>query len=192
MPAFRVPPPAERPASPPASYGVPTEGGSLVAWEHVLARLRSASAYWMATTARDGRPHVVPVWGVTADDDLYLEVGAASTAKVRHLRRDPRVAVHLDDADDVVVIEGTVRFVAPAGELARLLVEGFRAKYPGYLPEVDAWDDGSLVRVDPGRCSPGGTCRAPRAGGSRAAMTRNGDGGDGHLPRASPSARGFM
>jgi nitroimidazol reductase NimA-like FMN-containing flavoprotein (pyridoxamine 5'-phosphate oxidase superfamily) len=64
----------------------------------------------MATIGTDGRPHIVPVWGVLADDDLYLEVGAPSTAKVRHLQRDPRVAVHVDDADDVVIVERRARF----------------------------------------------------------------------------------
>jgi hypothetical protein len=149
MHAFRIAPPAERPSSPPPSYGVPTVGGTLVPWDHVIDRLKVAAAYWLATTGTDGRPHVVPVWGVFADDDVYLEVGASSTAKVRHLHRDPGVVVHLDDADDVVIVHGAAHFIVPTGDLATLLVEAFRAKYPGYVPEPDAWDDGSLVRIDP-------------------------------------------
>ena len=149
MPAFRFSPTAERPDSPPPSYGVPADGGDLVPWEHVIERLGQAVAYWLATTGSDGRPHVVPVWGVLVDDDLCLEVGGSSTAKVRHLHRDPRVAVHLDDADDVVIVHAVAHFIVPDGDLAMLLVDAFRAKYPGYLPEVDAWDDGSLVRIDP-------------------------------------------
>jgi hypothetical protein len=87
---------------------------------------------------------------VFVDDDVYLEVGAPATAKVRHLRRDPRVAVHLDDADDVIIVEGSARFVIPSGGVADALVEAFGAKYAGYAPGPDAWDDGSLVRVEPG------------------------------------------
>src|SRR6187551_1688349 len=149
MPAFRLGSPAERPDSPPPSYGVPTDGGSMVPWDHVIERLDEAVAYWLATTGSDGRPHVVPVWGALVDDDLYLEVGASSTAKVRHLHRDPRVAVHLDDADDVVIVHAVAHFIVPARDLANLLVDAFRAKYPGYLPEANAWDDGSLVHIDP-------------------------------------------
>ena len=149
MPAFRFRPHAERPDSPPPSYGVPTDGGSLVPWEHVIERLGHAVAYWLATTGSDGRPHVVPVWGAIVDDDLYLEVGARSTAKVRNLQHEPRVAVHLDDADDVVIVHGTARFIVPTGDLEDLMVDAFRAKYPGYLPEAGAWDDGSLVLIDP-------------------------------------------
>jgi hypothetical protein len=115
----------------------------------VLERLRLATAYWLATTGPDGRPHVVPVWGVLVDDDLYLEVGAASTAKVQHLRRDPRVAVHLDDAQDVVLLEGAARFVIPTGGLSDLLVAAFGSKYAGYAPGPDAWDEGSLVLIEP-------------------------------------------
>jgi nitroimidazol reductase NimA-like FMN-containing flavoprotein (pyridoxamine 5'-phosphate oxidase superfamily) len=115
----------------------------------MLERLRRAPAYWLATIGTGGRPHIVPVWGVFVDDDVYLEVGAPSTAKVRHLRRDPRVAVHLDDSADVVIVEGRALSVIPEGALADALVEAFGSKYAGYGPGPDAWDDGSLGRLEP-------------------------------------------
>jgi hypothetical protein len=115
----------------------------------VVARLREARAYWLATSGSGGRPHVVPVWGVLVADDLYLEVGDPATAKSRHLATDTRVVVHLDDVDDVVVVHGDAAFVRPTGALAADLSTAFRAKYPGYLPGPDEWDGGTLVRVDP-------------------------------------------
>ena len=152
MNAFRDPPPPERPASPPASYGVPQAGGELIAWDHVVERLTSASGYWLGTVTPDGRPHVVPVWGVLVDDDLYLETGAPETAKMRNLARERRVHVHLDDVDDVIIVTGTAEFVQPAGDLGEALARAFHAKYPGYDPSPADWGpegDGGLARIDP-------------------------------------------
>ena len=50
----------------------------------------------LATTMRDGGPHVMPVWFVLGGDDLVLNTGA-DTVKGRNLRRDPRVSVIVDD-----------------------------------------------------------------------------------------------
>jgi nitroimidazol reductase NimA-like FMN-containing flavoprotein (pyridoxamine 5'-phosphate oxidase superfamily) len=150
--AFRAAPPAERPTSPPASYGVPQPGGELIPWGHVIERLAAASGYWLGTVTPDGRPHVVPVWGVVVDDDLYLETGAPETAKMRNLARERRVHVHLDDVDDVVIVTGEAVLVQPSGELAEALARAFHAKYPGYDPPPDAWGpegDGGLTRIDP-------------------------------------------
>lgn len=152
MNAFRSPPPAERPTSPPASYGVPQSGGELVSWEHVLERLTTASGYWLATVTPDGRPHVVPVWGVLVDDDLYLETRAPETAKLRNLARERRVQVHLDDVDDVVIVTGIAQLVEPAGELGAAICRAFAAKYPGYAPSPEDWGpegDGGLASLDP-------------------------------------------
>lgn len=50
----------------------------------------------VATDAPDGHPHVVPVWFVLDGDDLVVTT-MSSSAKARHLARDPRVAVTVDD-----------------------------------------------------------------------------------------------
>ena len=44
----------------------------------------------LATTRRDGRPHVVPVWFVLDGDDIVFSTGA-STLKAKSIRRDGRV-----------------------------------------------------------------------------------------------------
>jgi hypothetical protein len=69
---------------------VPAEGGAFVPWEHVVDRLREAVGYWIGTVTRDGRPHVVPIWGVLVEGRLYLETGAPGTLKNRNLARNPR------------------------------------------------------------------------------------------------------
>jgi PPOX class probable F420-dependent enzyme len=50
----------------------------------------------LATTMRDGQPHVMPVWFVLDGDDIVFMTGA-DTVKGRHLRHDPRVSLVVDD-----------------------------------------------------------------------------------------------
>lgn len=51
----------------------------------------------LATTRKDGRPHVAPVWYVLDDNDDILFNTGAETLKGRTLRRDPRFAMCVDD-----------------------------------------------------------------------------------------------
>ena len=50
----------------------------------------------LATTMADGRPHVMPVWFVLDGEGIVFNTGA-DTVKGRALRRDPRVALVVDD-----------------------------------------------------------------------------------------------
>jgi PPOX class probable F420-dependent enzyme len=64
----------------------------------------------VATVGADGRPHVVPVWFVLDGDTVVFTTGDRS-AKALHMRRNPRVALCLDDETPpyaFVLIEGTV------------------------------------------------------------------------------------
>ena len=90
-----------------------------------LARLRTANNYWIATTRPDGRPHSAPVWGVWLDDGLWF---GTMGQKVRNLAALPYAVVHLDSADDVIMVQGTVEVVRDATRLGRA-AEAFRAKY---------------------------------------------------------------
>ena len=90
-----------------------------------LARLRAAMNYWIATTRPDGRPHVAPVWGVWLDDGLWF---GTMGQKVRNLEARPYAVVHLDSADDVIMVHGPVEIVRDAARIARA-AEAFRAKY---------------------------------------------------------------
>jgi hypothetical protein len=140
---------AERPRTPDVGYGVPIDGGSMIGWAESVERLRTAEAYWLATTGPDRAPHVVPVWGVLVDDDLYLETGAANTKKVRNLATNPVVAVHLDGVNQALIVHGIAVDCRPDAELGSALAAAFHAKYPGYSPGAADWDDGGLHRVEP-------------------------------------------
>src|SRR5262245_31511253 len=50
----------------------------------------------LATVGPDGHPHVVPVWFVVDGEHLVITTMSRS-AKARHLARDPRVSVSVDD-----------------------------------------------------------------------------------------------
>ncbi len=141
--------PAERPRTPDASYGVPAEGGSMIGWSECVERLRAAQAYWLATTAPDGSPHVVPVWGVLVDGELFLETGDPNTAKARNLAVNPAAAVHLDGINDALILLGRALPTRPDPTLGASLAAAYAAKYTDYAPEPTGWDEGGLHRFEP-------------------------------------------
>ena len=109
-------------------------------WPEVATRLAASRNYWLGTTTPSGAPHAAPVWGVVAGQTLYL-YSERSTVKARNIAADPRVVVHLESGDDVVVVRGTAEDLgSPAG--VPEVVAALAAKYtaPGdrqYLPDAD-------------------------------------------------------
>jgi hypothetical protein len=146
--AFRHRPEAERPTSPPASYGVPQQGGEMVDWPFVEERLTNARNYWLGTVGAAGRPHTAPIWGVFVDEDLFLET-SPQTRKARNLVARPAVTVHVELGDEAVIVEGHASDFRPDRALGGPLATAFATKYPGYVPAPDAWDRGSLYLVIP-------------------------------------------
>jgi PPOX class probable F420-dependent enzyme len=65
----------------------------------------------LATTRKDGRPHVAPIWYDLDDDGTVVFTTAAETLKGKTLRRDPRASLCVDDERppfSFVIIDGTV------------------------------------------------------------------------------------
>lgn len=150
---FAIEPPRERPDGPPPSYGVPREGGTFIEWSTVVERLTTAEAYWLGTVIPDGRPHVVPVWGILFEGDLFLETGSPATRKNRNLAANRNVVVHLDGINDALIVRGVAERV-PADpafreRLAASLQRKYGGGYPEYEPEPDRWDQGSAWRIKP-------------------------------------------
>lgn len=50
----------------------------------------------LATTRKDGRPHVAPIW-FAMDGETIVFTTAETTVKARNMRRDPRVCLCTDD-----------------------------------------------------------------------------------------------
>jgi PPOX class probable F420-dependent enzyme len=75
----------------------------------------------LATTMKDGSPHVMPIWFVLDGDDLIFNTGA-ETVKGRSLARDPRVALVVDDENppfSFVHIRGTAALSDDLDEVRR-------------------------------------------------------------------------
>jgi nitroimidazol reductase NimA-like FMN-containing flavoprotein (pyridoxamine 5'-phosphate oxidase superfamily) len=115
----------------PVSYGVPQSEEGMLPWSHVRTRMAEARNYWVATTRPDGRPHVVPVWGVWVDD-IFYHGGGPDTRKARNLQHNPNIAIHLEDGNEVVIMEGTVTMLTPENadaDLLRRIDDAYEAKY---------------------------------------------------------------
>jgi nitroimidazol reductase NimA-like FMN-containing flavoprotein (pyridoxamine 5'-phosphate oxidase superfamily) len=135
---------------------VPETDDGLLAWDVVEARLVDSVQYWMATSRPDGRPHVVPRWGVWLDRRLYYD-GSPETRHARNLAANPACALHLEDGWQAVIVDGRSDRSDPvAGALAERIAAEFRRKYAdlGYAPEPDAWSGdhaGGLCVFTPAR-----------------------------------------
>lgn len=126
----------------PDGYGV-VESGPLLEWETFEARLVESIHYWLSTTRPDGRPHVVPRWGVWIDE-RFLYDGSPETRHARNLAANPNCALHLEDGAEVTIVEGSSTVPAPVtGELGARISNEFKRKYEqmGYAPGPDAWTD---------------------------------------------------
>jgi PPOX class probable F420-dependent enzyme len=111
-----------------------------VSWSEVADRLRTARSYWLATIDADGSPHVAPLWGATVGDVLYL-YSERRTVKARNLERDPRAVLHLEDAENVVVVHGVLADLGRPDDHPDVL-SALAAKYhqpadARYLPTQD-------------------------------------------------------
>jgi nitroimidazol reductase NimA-like FMN-containing flavoprotein (pyridoxamine 5'-phosphate oxidase superfamily) len=134
----------------PDGYGLPDTEAGMLEWEQVRERLVESKQYWLATVRPDGRPHVVPRWGVWLDDRLYYD-GAPTTRHARNLEQNSHVSLNLEDGWQAVIVEGTSEATrADADGLGARLAEAF-VKYhdDGYAPKPDAWagEDGGGLRV---------------------------------------------
>ena len=118
-------PTASRPRFP-ASYGIDPEPDGMLAWEDVATRLERARNYWLCTSTAEGGTHPRPVWGVWIAERLCFSTDVASI-KGRNIARDPRVTIHLESGDDVVIVDGVAEPVPPG--LAEALAEAYEDKY---------------------------------------------------------------
>ena len=87
-------------------------------WAEVADRLAAARTYWLGTTTGSGAPHAAPVWGAVTAGTLYL-YSERSTVKARNLAIDPRVVIHLESGEDVLIVHGVAEDLGPPAGQAR-------------------------------------------------------------------------
>jgi PPOX class probable F420-dependent enzyme len=116
------------------------------------SRLKKELVIWLVTAGRDGKPQAVPVWFLY-DGDSFL-IYSQPGIKVRHVKENPNVALHLntDEVGDVVVrASGTAkisRSEPPADKVpAYVRKYGAQIKGFGWTPRVFAEKYPHAIRV---------------------------------------------
>jgi PPOX class probable F420-dependent enzyme len=86
--------------------------------------LESEYVIWLTTVGKDGTPQPRPVWFIPYNDGVLI-YSRPSAAKVAHLRRNPRVALHFNTdrggEEPVIVFTGAAKLdadVPPADQVA--------------------------------------------------------------------------
>ncbi len=140
-------PRASRPYMP--GYGIldANAGRGLLPWSWASERLAKARNFWIATTRPDGRPHVMPVWGVWLDDTFYFSTGPQSR-KAQNLATNPQCTVGAEPADEPVIVEGVAQRVADPLLLKRV-ADVYSQKYQW---KIKPTEDG--VRDEHGNSGP--------------------------------------
>src|SRR5574341_1325876 len=69
----------------------------------------------MATVDKSGMPHVIPMWSVILDGDIYIET-TGTTKKVRNVKSTKKVFLVIDDGDSLhnfrgVMIQGRMKII---------------------------------------------------------------------------------
>ena len=121
MPEPKLTPPTPESSRPNIPYDLldGSEGIGLFPWSRVSEQMLAAHTYWIGTTRSDGRPHVMPVWGVWLDETFYFSTGPA-TVNGRNLAANPARVVHLDSGEDVVVLEGVAEEITEPSLVGRI------------------------------------------------------------------------
>ncbi len=117
-------------------YGVldANEGEGLLPWEWASERLSVSHNYLVATTRPDGRPHMMPVWGLWLDNAFYFSTGRKSR-KARNLSANPNCVISTENSEEAVIIEGIAQETTDRG-LLQTFYEAYKAKYDWDLVQM--------------------------------------------------------
>jgi len=127
-----------------AAYGV-THAAEDASWPAIEEKLTVSRNYWICTTRKDGAPHSKPVWGVWLDG-LWFSTGTKAVTG-RNIARDPRVSVHTESGDDVVILEGRVE-AFPQSEVPAAVMSAYAEKY-AFDPTAGDAPDGAWYLLVP-------------------------------------------
>lgn len=127
---------------------------SFLTWDWVAEQLIESNHYWLCSVRPNGRPHVVPRWGVFLDNKFYYD-GSPETLHARNLLQNPHVTLNLESGSKAIILEGTSAPVGkPSPELGKRLAKAYQKKYKpmGYSPKPHQWDEGGLYVFTPRQC----------------------------------------
>jgi general stress protein 26 len=119
-------PTAHRPHMP--GYGIEEKPRGLLSWRWAEQRLSKTQNYFLATVRSDGRPHVMPIWGIWLDGRFYFSTGKNSV-KTKNLASNPNCVLCGGNADEAVILEGRaskIRDKDTLKEFARAYVKKYQ------------------------------------------------------------------
>jgi hypothetical protein len=122
------------------NYGISEAEEGMLDWGWAEERLAESRNYWIVTSSEDGAPAAAPVWGVWLDGAVYFGTNPSSL-KGRNLARDPRVVIHLESGDEVVILHGK----AGVSDVGDAVLDAYEKKYD-HRPPVNR-----LFRLAPTR-----------------------------------------
>lgn len=113
---------------------------SELSWPQIAARLAPVRNYWLVTASATGEPHTAPVWGCVLGGLLHLFTERQSV-KARNIAANPRVVIHLENAEDVLIVHGVAADIGTPAQTPEV-VAALDAKYTdpadrAYLPSAE-------------------------------------------------------
>ena len=139
----RCNPKASRPHMP--GYGMMfQEEWKALPWSWAVERLSTAHNYWAATTRKDGRPHVMPVWGIWLNGMFYFSTRRRSR-KSRNLAANPSCVICPEGASEAVILEGLTEELNDS-IVRREVREAYKKKYDS---DLDSYSADPIYAVQP-------------------------------------------
>ena len=102
----------------------------MLSWGWAEERLAAAHNYWVSVAG----PHASPVWGLWRKGGFVFSCGPRSR-KARTLAEDPRLVVHLESGDDVVIVEGWAERAAATDDV----IDEYERKYGFRADAGEGW-----------------------------------------------------
>ena len=102
-------------------------GAGLMPWPSAAESFGQARNYWLATVRPDGRPHLMPVWGLWLDGRFVFSTGVRSR-KARNLAQRPNCVVAAEHDGQAVIVEGVVEELTDRESIRRYL-HAYNPKY---------------------------------------------------------------
>ena len=124
----------------------------MLEWKDAERILRGSRYYWIATTDKDGRPHLIQQWGAWVDGAFWFE-GSDRTRWARNLARDGRLGFGAQVGTRAIMAEATATIVRKVERpVAEQLAKQYGAKYGptfSYRPKADQYMTGHAFRARP-------------------------------------------
>lgn len=89
----------------------------LLTWKWAERRLKRRLTFCIATVRKDGRPHVMVIWGLWFNCVMYFSTGPQSQ-KAANLERNHNCVICTDQDGEAVIMEAVARTVSVRGKNA--------------------------------------------------------------------------